>query len=149
MLGQTWNGRDLDRRLLVPLDRPDCDSVATALQAKLTDAVIESAAARLPPSYIPLDSARLANALKQRRDELPEAAQRYYRHLAGEVDMHGTDQNEVAEVQRVDGRFTEVTLAAGRRERRGGGAVLPPPVRPRARPRKSVCTCTAATTRCG
>ena len=111
MLGQTWNGRDLDRRLLVPLDSADFDSVATALQAKLTDAVIESSAARLPPSYIPLDSARLAKALKQRRDDLPEAAQRYYRHLAGEVDIHGTDKNEVAEVQRVDGRFTEVTLA--------------------------------------
>jgi hypothetical protein len=71
MLGQTWNGRDLDRRFLVSLERKAWDSLATALQTKLTDEVIESAAARLPASYIPLDSARLADALKRRREELP------------------------------------------------------------------------------
>ena len=112
MLGQTWNGRDLDRRLLVSLERPVWDSLAAALQARLTDEVLETAAAQLPPSYIPLDSARLADALKQRRDDLPEAARRFYRHLAGEVDVHGTDRDEVADVHRVDGRFTEVSLAA-------------------------------------
>jgi hypothetical protein len=111
MLGQTWNGRDLDRRFLVPLEWPVWDSVAKALQSRLTDEVIESAAARLPPSYRPLDSVRLADALKQRRDELPEAAQHYYRHLVGEVEVHGTDRDEVADVHRVDGRFAEVSLA--------------------------------------
>jgi hypothetical protein len=111
MLGQTWNGRDLDRRLLVSLEREDFDSVATALQGRITDAVIESAAARLPSGYIPLDSARLAGALKERRDHLPEAARKYYRHLAGEVDVHGTDQPDVADVHRVDGKITEVSLA--------------------------------------
>jgi hypothetical protein len=73
--------------------------------------VIEATAARLPPSYVPLDSARLADALKKRRDRLPEAARRYYRHLAGEVEVHGTDRDEIAEVHREDGRFTEVSLA--------------------------------------
>ncbi|MGH7751446.1 MAG: hypothetical protein ACREN5_01405, partial [Gemmatimonadales bacterium] len=87
------------------------DSVAAALQSRLTDEVIESAAARLPPSYLPLDSARLADALKQRRDQLPEAARRYYRHLAGEVEVHGTDRDEIAEVHRVNRRFAEVSLA--------------------------------------
>jgi hypothetical protein len=111
MLGQTWNGRDLDRRFLVPLEWPAWDSVARALQARLTDEVIEATAARLPPSYVPLDSARLADALKKRRDHLPEAARRYYRHLAGEVEVHGTDRDEIAEVHREDGRFTEVSLA--------------------------------------
>ena len=111
MLGQTWNGRDLDRWLLVPLERPVWDSVASALQSRITDQVIESAAARLPASYIPLDSARLVHALKQRRDRLPEAARKYYRHLAAEVDVHGTDRDEIAEVNRLDGRLSEVTLA--------------------------------------
>jgi hypothetical protein len=111
MLGQTWNGRDLDRRFLVPLELPVYDSIAADLQKRITDSVIESSAARLPASYVPLDSARLANALKERRDHLPEAARAYYRHLAGEVEVHGTDKDEVADVHRVDGRFTEVSLA--------------------------------------
>ena len=83
MLGLTWNGRDLDRRFLVGLERPVCDSIATALQARLHrrgDRVRRRATAA---DLFPLDSARLASALKQRRDQLPEAARRYYRHLAG------------------------------------------------------------------
>ena len=111
MLGLTWNGRDLDRRLLVGVERPVYDSIAAELKSKLTDQVIESAVAQLPPAYAPLDSAKLASALKQRRDKLPEAAAHYYKHLAGEVDVHGTDVDELAVAERVDDRFTEVTLA--------------------------------------
>jgi hypothetical protein len=111
MLGQTWNGRDLDRRILVSLERSTWDSVAAALQARITDDVIDSVAARLPPAYVPLDSARLVDALRKRRDDLPEAARKYYRHLAGEVEVHATDRDEIADVDRVDGRFTEVSLA--------------------------------------
>ncbi|MDQ3426440.1 MAG: hypothetical protein M3477_01290, partial [Gemmatimonadota bacterium] len=110
MLGLTWNGRDLDRRFLVGLERPAWDSVAAELQSRLTDEVIESAVSRLPSSYLPLDSARLATALKQRRDGLPEAAARFYRHLAREVDVHPTDLDETVVVQRVDERVTEVTV---------------------------------------
>ena len=111
MLGLTWNGRDLDRRLLVGVERPVYDSIATELKSKLTDQVIESAVAELPSAYAPLDSAKLASALKQRRDKLPEAAGHYYKHLAHEVDVHGTDMDELAVAERVDDRFTEVTLA--------------------------------------
>jgi hypothetical protein len=111
MLGLTWNGRDLDRRFLVELERAVWDSIAADLHARLTDSVIESAVAQLPPSYLPLDSARLAGALKRRRDALPAAAGRYYRHLAGEVEVHGTDRDEVVVAERVDGRITEVTVA--------------------------------------
>ena len=111
MLGLTWNGRDLDRRFLTGLERPVWDSIAADLQARLTDGVIESAVAQLPATYLPLDSARLARALKRRRDGLPRAAARFYRHLAGEVEVHGTDGDETATVTRLDGRFAEVTIA--------------------------------------
>ncbi|HEU5039883.1 MAG TPA: hypothetical protein VFT84_03620, partial [Gemmatimonadales bacterium] len=121
MLGLTWNGRELDRRLLVELERPTWDSVAADLRSRLTDEVIESAAARLPRPYLPLDSARLAGALKRRRDALPEAAGRFYRHLAGEVAVHATDRDEVAVVERVDDRVAELSLAV----RDGDGAREP------------------------
>src|SRR5262249_28407510 len=73
---------------------------------------IESAVAHLPPSHLALDSARLASALKSRRDEMPEAARRYYRHLAREVDIQATDASEIISVQRTDGGQAEVTVAA-------------------------------------
>lgn len=121
MLGLTWNGRELDRRFLVDLEWPAWDSVATDLQARLTDQVIEAAAARLPPAYIPLDSARLASALKRRRDALPEAARRFYHHLAGEVEIHATDRAESAVVERLDDRVAEVTIAL----RHGADSAVP------------------------
>jgi hypothetical protein len=110
-LGLTWNGRDLDRRLLVGLELPVYDSIAQELKSKLTDEVIEFAVAQLPPAYIPLDSTRLASALKQRRDKLPEVARDYYHHLAGEVEVHGTDLNDLAVAERIDDRYTQVSVA--------------------------------------
>ncbi len=127
MLGLTWNGRDLDRRYLVGLERPVWDSIALDLQSRITDSVIEAAVAHLPDSYLPLDSARLAGALKVRRDDLPKAAGRYYRHLAGEVDVHGTAAREIVRVDRADRRVTEVTIATSDAP---GAPYLRPPVRP-------------------
>jgi hypothetical protein len=122
ILGQTWNGRDLDRWLLTGLERPVWDSVARALQARLTDAVIDSAVAALPAGYQAIDSARLRHALRARRDHLPQAAERFYRHLAGEVDLEATDKDELVSVTRDDGRTTTIALA----RRDGDGSVDAP-----------------------
>ena len=111
MLGQTWNGRDIDRWFLTGLERPVWDSIALALQAKLTDAVIAAAVASMPAGYQALDSARLGHALRERRDRLPEAAETFYRHLAGEVDVQATDKDELVTVTRHDGRFTSIAVA--------------------------------------
>jgi hypothetical protein len=91
MLGMTWNGRDVDRRLLTGLEQPEWDSVAAALESRITDRVIDSAVRRLPDAHYQLDGARLAATLKSRRDGLRQAARAFYRHLAGEVDVTGTN----------------------------------------------------------
>jgi hypothetical protein len=97
--GATWNGRELDRRFLVGLERGTWDSTARRLQAALTDSVLQAAVARLPADFRPLDSLRLVTALQQRRDHLPEAARRFYRLLANETDVHATDEDDVAILQ--------------------------------------------------
>jgi hypothetical protein len=111
MLGLTWNGRDLDRRHLVGLEWPVWDSIATELQSRLTNEAIESAVAHLPAAYIPLDSARLASALEARRDDLRKGARSYYRHLAGEVDVHATDVPEIVTVEKVGHGLTDLSIA--------------------------------------
>jgi len=111
-----WNGREVDRRILVDLEMPVCDSIATALQARLTDAVIDDAVRRLPPEIYAANGAELAMALKRRRDQLPEVANRFYRLLAHQVDIHGTDAAEVAEITRVNDQYLEIVIA----ERSGG-----------------------------
>jgi hypothetical protein len=120
MPGATWNGRDLDRRYLVELDWPTWKSVATALQAKLTDAAIEDAVRALPPEHYALKGTALTTALRQRRDHLLDAARRYYDLLAKQVDVHATDANDQAFITR--GAKGEVDLTVSRAGASAGAA---------------------------
>jgi hypothetical protein len=65
--------------------------------------VINEAVSRLPREMQPIDGARLGAALRARRDRIAEVAGRYYELLAGEVDIAGSDQADLAEVTRVEG----------------------------------------------
>ncbi|HEV7365013.1 MAG TPA: hypothetical protein VGN76_04125 [Gemmatimonadales bacterium] len=117
--GATWNGRDLDRRYLVELDWPTWKSVATALQAKLTDAAIDDAVRALPPEHYALQGKTLTAALRQRRDHLLDAASSYYGLLAKQVDVHATDGDDRALITRgpkgeVDVTLTTDSAASGR-----------------------------------
>ncbi len=108
--GATWNGRDLDRRFLTPLSRPTWDSMAAQLASVLTDAVIDSAVALMPPEYLAINGEVLRTALRQRRADLPREADRYYKLLAGQVDLHATDHADSAAVIRVDGEQVRVKV---------------------------------------
>ncbi len=107
-----WVGRDLDRQFLVALEWPAWDSVVTALVGALTDSAIDAAVRELPPPYYALDGARLAAALKSRRDQLPEKARAYYRLLAGEVDVHASDLDETVVVERRSDGASDVSVYA-------------------------------------
>jgi hypothetical protein len=116
MPGATWNGRDLDRRFLVELDWPVWDSVANALKSRLTDSVIANAVRALPPEHYRLRGAQLEAALRSRRDRLSEAAKKFYRVLAEQVDVHATEQAEDASLTRLPKGELELALT-----RRGSG----------------------------
>jgi hypothetical protein len=108
MYNLTFNGREIDRRFLVDLDKPVWDSLAIAMQSQLTDAVIEAAVRRLPPEMYAIDGKVLENQLKVRRDHLHEAADEYYRLLAETVEIHATD---VADIVQVTESFGKVVVS--------------------------------------
>src|SRR3989454_893029 len=107
----TFAGQVPDRRLLVDLEKPVWDSVAKAIQAQLTDSVIEAAVRRLPPAYYAKSGAALTHALRRRRDRLPYITDRYYSLLAGVVEIHATDEADLAEVERLAGGRVTVRLS--------------------------------------
>jgi Omp85 superfamily domain len=112
--GLTWNGRDGDRRILVDLEKPVWDEVARDLQARITDAVIADAVARIPAAYRAIEGADLEATLQSRRDQLTEVTDRFYRFLARDVDIHATNQDESIMVMRTEGDDVEVAVALKR-----------------------------------
>jgi hypothetical protein len=111
IFGLTFNGREQDRWLLPELSREAWREVAEDVRARVTDEVIERAARRMPPEWYAIDGARMVAALKKRRDALPRVADRFYRHLAGQVDVQGTDASEIALVRWQGDGAVEVVVA--------------------------------------
>jgi hypothetical protein len=107
---QSWNGRGIDRRLLVELTRDDVRRVATDLQRRLPDGVIEDAVRRLPAPYYERVGEWLEGALKNRRDGLVDLADDHYLLHAGWVDVQTTDEAEEAAIVRLPGGALDVRV---------------------------------------
>jgi hypothetical protein len=115
--GLVQQAQELDRRLLGGLDRRAWDSVAVALRARVTDALIDDAVGLLPPEYQALEGANLSATLRARRDALPAAAAEYYGMMAREPEAYGTDAADLAIVERAGDSGVEVRIHAGGDER--------------------------------
>lgn len=96
VVGLTMNGWELDRELLAELDRAAWREVVDSFRTKLPDPVIEDAVRRLPEPYHALVGEDIAEALKARRDALPDLAIRYYELITREVEIKATDEDEYA-----------------------------------------------------
>jgi hypothetical protein len=105
------NGADLDRWLLTGLGREAFMETARDVRARLTDDVIDDAVGHLPPEWHALNGKALAARLKRRRDDLERAVEEYYLHLAGAVNVHGSDLDEEARIERLSSGELEVTVA--------------------------------------
>ncbi|HEX6910676.1 MAG TPA: hypothetical protein VF142_09775, partial [Longimicrobium sp.] len=113
LLALMANSMDLNRRLLSGLERPVWDSVAAALQARLTDEAIHRAVRTMPAPYVERAGTGLASLLKARRDSLRAVAARYYTLLAESVEVHASDTADRADVVRGADGTAEVRVYAG------------------------------------
>ena len=108
--GLTYDGWDVDKRILAELEWPVWEDTARQLQAALSDAVLEAAARRQPPEYFAKDGVRMIAALKSRREGLPEQARRFYRYINEHVDVFLTDAHERVEARRFDNGDLELSV---------------------------------------
>ncbi len=116
LLGLNYNGAAMDRRFSAGLSHEDWIDIADSLKAALTDDVIDSAMLGFPSAVYALHGDKIARTLKMRRDRLPRAASRYYRMLAQNVDVVGSDKHERFEVNRVDDEHTLVVMYKTKKE---------------------------------
>lgn len=112
-----WSPRRFDNTFLNELSWQDWAAQAAFIQSRLTDEVIEQAFAAWPPEAQLRSAGPIKAALKKRRDDLLDIAQRHYRLLAEKVDVFGTDQPERFEIVRASDR--EVRVAVYRLGKKG------------------------------
>ncbi|HZI53705.1 MAG TPA: hypothetical protein VFD56_08385, partial [Chitinophagaceae bacterium] len=102
--------RYLDRRFANEPSLNQWLDIAKDLQEKITDDVIREAIKQLPPEVYPISGDDLVRKLKARRDRLAEYADAYYKFLAKEVDITGSDKKELFEIKRVNDNETLVKI---------------------------------------
>jgi hypothetical protein len=100
----------MDAYFLAPLSRQDFLEIADSLQQSLTDAVILQATRTWPDQVYALTGTAFAEKLISRRRQLPQVAEEYYRLLAREVILAGTDKKDRFLVERLNANQTKVTI---------------------------------------
>jgi hypothetical protein len=109
-----FNARYFDRLFLTQPGPAEWEAMARELQQRLTDAAIDTALAQLPRPDPALPT--LAAKLRQRRADLPSYALAYHRFLAREVDVLGSDKDEIVWVDRLPNGHTQVRLYDQRKD---------------------------------
>ena len=105
-----WHSREVDRRLLSELDGATWDSAAVHLQTVFSDAVLDRAVGALPEEMQAVAGQEMGRVLRARRDGLRDYVAGYYRFLAEQVEVRGTDADEVARIEWVDDAHVRVSL---------------------------------------
>jgi hypothetical protein len=108
--GFNMNGLHLDKNFTIGLTYDDWMMIVDTLQQSLTDAKVEEAFTKLPPSIYQVSAQKLISRIKSRRDDLKKYAATYYRFINKEVNIVGTEDTEFFEVSRLNGDSTRVVV---------------------------------------
>jgi len=106
----TWPARHVDRLLLTELNYGDWKRIASSLANTMTDEVIDDAIHTLPPEILPVSGLEIGEMLKSRREQLPEAVDQYYKLLARQVDVVGSNKHELVKVERLENGNVKVDM---------------------------------------
>ncbi len=94
----TYEERNLDRFFTNQMVLSDWQNIAAELQQLLTDAAIDKAVRQLPSEVYKVSANEIETKLKARRTHLVEWATTYYNFISKQVQVNGSDKNEVFEV---------------------------------------------------
>ncbi len=102
--------RNLDRRMANEPSLKQWIEIAEDLKQSITDKIIEQAVRQLPPEVFPVSGNEMISKLKSRRNHLAEYATVYYKFLAKNVDIVGSEKREFFEIGRVADNETTVKM---------------------------------------
>jgi hypothetical protein len=102
--------RFLDRFITNQVTLDQWQTQAKALQQELTDTVISASIREMPPEIFAISGNEIIAKLKSRRNHLVEYANDYYYFLAKEVEIVGSKESEVFEVNYVNDNETVINV---------------------------------------
>jgi len=105
-----YSPRNFDSQFLTELSWDDWEKEATFLKNNITDELIEEAFKAWPEYALQENGDYVKASLRGRRDRIVEIARRYYKFRAKVVDVIGTEQRELFEIQRVNDQETIVKM---------------------------------------
>jgi len=108
--GLNKSATSLDRSLLTKLTLYDWISIASELEASLTDSVINEAMSKLPPPIYNIHGKNIQKKLIKRRAFITKTAKRYYKELYNKVDIAATHNDDIIEINRLSNSSIEVLL---------------------------------------
>lgn len=100
-----WPARDFDRLFLNQLDWKEWETIIKEFQSTLTDDVLQQAVNRLPKEVQPISGAEILSKLKSRRDKLLKRGEEYYKFLAKQVNVLGSNKKEYFRITPADKGF--------------------------------------------
>lgn len=101
-----YEGRNSDRWLANEMPLSVWKEEAAFLEKHLTDSVIDFAMKQMPKEVQPFSAMDIAGKLKERRTHLQQWAVEYYRFIAKETDVTGSEKKEIFLVSVEDGNTT-------------------------------------------
>ncbi|MEL7145391.1 MAG: metallophosphoesterase [Bacteroidota bacterium] len=108
--GLSNNARYFDRTFMSMPDWSVWEKEVDFLMASLTDEVIENSLKKWPEKIYKLTGPQIAADLKARRADMKRYAREHYLFLSREVEILGSDKDELFEVRRLDDERTSVVV---------------------------------------
>lgn len=92
--------RYIDRQLTNEVKKEDWVNIAKELQQNITDDIIEKGVKEFPPEMYSITGDDIMAKLKSRKTHLVKYAEKYYRYLTKQVEIVGTEKNELFHIKR-------------------------------------------------
>jgi hypothetical protein len=97
-----WTARDFDRIFLNRIDKATWQETITEVQNKLTDSVLSTSVHRLPDEIFYINGENIIETMVGRRNVLLKRAMTYYKFLADDVNVVGSNKPEYFRVRNSD-----------------------------------------------
>jgi len=110
--GLTFNGRYFDRSFMTEPDMKDWLAISRDIQNSVNDTVIHQAIAALPQNVYDSTGTVIEGKLQARRNLLHDYVKDYYLFLSESVDVVGTKDRELFNVERQENGDTKVRVFA-------------------------------------